>query len=91
MKARGKRWSGAKRVAPGKIATSFPALKERHNVLRALIFCTFSALVFPNLIQGRRASLRSALAPGFHIAAPLALRTFTFWHLKQSLPVTCFR
>ena len=40
------------------------ALKER-NI--AVIFRTFSALFIIPANQGRRASLRSALAPGYHI------------------------
>jgi hypothetical protein len=77
IKARGKR--EAKRSAPPleKCATSFPALKERHNSLRGIRISHFQcSWVSYDLHQGRRASLRFTLAPGFHIYAPLALNRF---------------
>jgi hypothetical protein len=84
MKARGKR--GAKRSASplGKGATSFPALKERHNSLRSIRISHFQCSWVYDLYQGRRASLRFALAPGFYIYAPLALESFGFGLLRQS-------
>ncbi len=56
--------SGASHVAPGKKAISFGALKERNKRLDiSHLQCSFSIPAD----QGRRASLRSALAPGYHI------------------------
>ncbi len=70
MKARGKRKAKRSASPLGYIIKIRAALKGRNT-------CDISALqaLLPRAYgnQGRRASLRFALAPGFHIAAPSAL------------------
>jgi hypothetical protein len=65
--SQGQALSRAKRVAPGDGRISFPALKERNNSRNVIQIALSALLVFTEPIQGRRASLCSALAPGFHI------------------------
>jgi hypothetical protein len=58
--------ASAKRVAPGEqepLAVSTESAK-----ISMLIIPLFQSFTFITLYQGRRASLRSALAPGSHIS-----------------------
>ena len=64
--SQGQALSGAKRVAPGLPELLMEALKVRNIVLRIPLFQSFTSIL--NFSQGRRASLRSALAPGYHIS-----------------------
>src|ERR1700741_3658 len=76
MIARGKR--GAKRVAPGfqmKLLTSTESAKYQRDLFRS-----FRASRQLRFSQGRRASLRSALAFGFHIPR---LRRFNYTELAH--------
>jgi hypothetical protein len=67
--------SEAERVAPGERKRSDPALKARHTRDISAFQALFDR-AYRN--QGRRASLCSALAPGFHI--PRLWRSVsTFW------------
>jgi hypothetical protein len=73
--------SSAKYVAPlEQLGKSRRALKVRNKFYGQDDMPLFQSwsLGFP-FFQGRRASLRSALAPGYYVAAPLALK-------HQSIP-----